>query len=188
MFLCDFFFLKSKREQARETEKQNSILCLLRFSLSSSVSLVNNHFPSSSSFFSHSVLQEREGHDMSIKKDEAIRLQNEISYLKTENKMFQAYLQKHVEKYELSQCEKALKHRPRMSQMKQQQSSVPRELTLDQKLKISSKIMNDTKEEINASKARDEKLLQTLMAVLEETDIRISELRKEAYVKMCLNA
>ena len=71
-----------------------------------------------------------------------------------------------------------------MSSMRHQNSNskqVPTTLRVDQKLKISSTVMNDTTQEIQASRARDEKLLQTLMAVLEETDVRIAELRKEAY-------
>jgi len=118
---------------------------------------------------------------------QASRLQNEISHLETENKMFEHYMNKHVEEYELSQSEKQnAKNRRRLSSMRNNATSnnskpVPTALSVNQKLKISSTIMNDTMQEIEASKARDEKLLQTLMAVLEETDVRIAELRKEAY-------
>ena len=97
--------------------------------------------------------------------------------------MFEHYLNKYVEDYELNQ-EKTSKTRRRMSSMRHQNSNskqVPTTLRVDQKLKISSTVMNDTTQEIQASRARDEKLLQTLMAVLEETDVRIAELRKEAY-------
>ena len=80
--------------------------------------------------------------------------------------------------------EKVSKTRRRMSSLRNQNTNskpTPTALRIDQKLKISSTVMNDTTQEIEASKARDEKLLQTLMAVLEETDVRIAELRKEAY-------
>jgi hypothetical protein len=97
--------------------------------------------------------------------------------------MFELYLNKYVEDYELTQ-EKVSKTRRRMSSLRNQNTNskpTPTALRIDQKLKISSTVMNDTTQEIEASKARDEKLLQTLMAVLEETDVRIAELRKEAY-------
>lgn len=54
-------------------------------------------------------------------------------------------------------------------------------LTSEQKYDISNIIYEETVTELDNSKAKNEKLIDTLKSVLEETDIRISELKRDAY-------
>lgn len=54
-------------------------------------------------------------------------------------------------------------------------------LTLDQKYEIANAILEQKQKDMEGEKKNSEKLIDTLKAVLEETDIRISELKKDAY-------
>merc|ERR1711998_548768 len=54
-------------------------------------------------------------------------------------------------------------------------------LTLDQKYEIANAILEQKQKDVEGEKKNSEKLIDTLKAVLEETDIRIAELKKDAY-------
>ena len=54
-------------------------------------------------------------------------------------------------------------------------------LTLDQKYEIANAILEQKQKDMEGEKKNSEKLIDTLKAVLEETDIRIAELKKDAY-------
>ena len=54
-------------------------------------------------------------------------------------------------------------------------------LSVEQKHDIASSEFEEIQKEIEETKANSEKLIDTLRAVLEETDIRIAELKKDAY-------
>jgi chromosome segregation ATPase len=64
---------------------------------------------------------------------------------------------------------------------KRRRNKVPTTLTIEQKLDIVSTELEEVTKDRAESKVASEKLIDTLRAVLEETDIRIAELKKEAY-------
>ena len=64
---------------------------------------------------------------------------------------------------------------------KKRRGKVPSALSIDQKLEIVQSELDEVTKDRNESKVTSEKLIDTLRAVLEETDLRISELKKDAY-------
>lgn len=104
--------------------------------------------------------------------EDVARLQEEIAFLEIENKLFESYLHNHLDNSEIALLN---------TRRRDVGDGDTLALATEDKLKILNTVMTDTKDEIDASKSRNEKLLQTLIAVLEETDVRIAELRKEAY-------
>jgi len=54
-------------------------------------------------------------------------------------------------------------------------------LAPEQKYEIASQEMEEVRDEIEATKGNSEKLLDSLRASMEETDVRISEIKKDAY-------
>jgi len=104
---------------------------------------------------------------------EILQLQKTVNFFRKENALFESYLSTCSE-HELSMKGKGKKGK-KMKNLEQAQ------LTFDFKLDISSTVLDNTTKEMDESKKSSEKLLQTLKAVLEETDIRIAELRKDAY-------
>ena len=64
---------------------------------------------------------------------------------------------------------------------KKRRGKLPSTLTIEQKLEIVQSELDEVTKERNESKMTSEKLIDTLRAVLEETDLRIGELKKDAY-------
>jgi hypothetical protein len=59
----------------------------------------------------------------------------------------------------------------------------------EQKNEIASAELEEVQKEVEETKRSSERLIDTLRAVLEETDIRIAELKKDAYeFKVCTTA
>jgi chromosome segregation ATPase len=58
---------------------------------------------------------------------------------------------------------------------------LPQRLTIEQKCEISNGQLDQQKKEMEEAKKSSERLVDTLKAVLEETDMRIGELKKDAY-------
>ena len=54
-------------------------------------------------------------------------------------------------------------------------------LAPEQKYEVASQEMEEVRDEIEATKGNSEKLLDSLRASMEETDVRISEIKKDAY-------
>lgn len=67
------------------------------------------------------------------------------------------------------------------SQGRQRRRNVPPTLTIEQKCEIANSEYELMQQELKEDKKRAERIANTLRAVLEETDIRISELKKDAY-------
>lgn len=59
--------------------------------------------------------------------------------------------------------------------------NLPNTLTAEQKYEVASSVNEDLHQEIEASKLKSEKMVDTLKAVLEETEVRITELKHDAY-------
>ena len=75
------------------------------------------------------------------------------------------------EEEEKHQAKRGQKRRPRVAAF----------LTIEQKNEIASAELEEVQKEVEETKRSSERLIDTLRAVLEETDIRIAELKKDAY-------
>ena len=97
-------------------------------------------------------------------------VQRDVDALLLENQLFQRYLNRNENDANLVEDKK-----------KRGRRNVQQTLTIEQKLDVVQSELEDISQERNESKIASEKLIDTLRAVLEETDIRIAELKKDAY-------
>ncbi len=100
-------------------------------------------------------------------------LNNEISHLKLENSVYQKYYEK--KKAELGPDEDEKK------KGRKQKKNLPTTLTLEQKYEIANVVHEDLQAETDSTRKNSEKMVDTLRAVLSETEIRIGELKRDAY-------
>mgnify|MGYP000669054832 CR=1 FL=1 len=96
-------------------------------------------------------------------------IQRDVDALTLENQVFGRYLQRNQESEENTDGKRKRGRRAEKT------------LTIEQKLEVVQSELDDISKERNESKIASEKLIDTLKAVLEETDIRIAELKKDAY-------
>ena len=104
-------------------------------------------------------------------------LKQEIEQLKLETSVFMKYYEK--KKAELN-VEEEEKRRWR-GNARQKRTNIPTTLTVDQKYEIATAVSEDLQAEIETHRKNSEKMIDTLRAVLEETEIRIGELKRNAY-------
>jgi hypothetical protein len=100
-------------------------------------------------------------------------LNADIIRLKLENSVYQKYHDK--KKAELGPDEEEKK------KGRNKKKSVPTTLTLEQKNEIANIVHEDLQAETEMTRKNSEKMVDTLRAVLEETEIRIGELKRDAY-------
>ncbi len=103
------------------------------------------------------------------------RILRENQLLQQENEIFEAYLKRASKKLDLD-GEDEKKEKRNKRKLRGHVS-----LSIEQKSQICSAEYEEKQKEIADTKANSEKLIDTLRAVLEETDIRIAELKKDAY-------
>ena len=116
--------------------------------------------------------------------EERIQLENqldellqEIQTLKLENLVFQKfYDKKKAEMVAFDEVEKKDK-----SKGNRNKKNIPAHLSAEQRYEIASTVNEDLHVEIENSKKKSEKMIDTLKAVLEETEIRIGETKRDAY-------
>mmetsp|Transcript_5370 Transcript_5370/g.5535 ORF Transcript_5370/g.5535 Transcript_5370/m.5535 type:complete len:346 (+) Transcript_5370:106-1143(+) len=104
-------------------------------------------------------------------------LKQEIDQLKLETSVYLKYYEK--KKAELSADDEEKKKGYQRNT--RQKRNIPTTLTVDQKYDIASAVHEDLQAEIEAHRKNSEKMIDTLRAVLEETEIRIGELKRDAY-------
>lgn len=97
----------------------------------------------------------------------------EIIRLKLENSVYQKYYDK--KKLELGPDEEEKK------KGRKAKKNIPTTLTLEQKNEIANIVHEDLQAETEMTRKNSEKMVDTLRAVLEETEIRIGELKRDAY-------
>lgn len=102
---------------------------------------------------------------------EELILENE--QVMKENELYESYLRRVTANTENDEekREKGKKRKARVYSL----------LSIDQKNNIANSELEELQKEIEETKKTSEKLVDTLRAVLEETDIRIAELKKDAY-------
>jgi hypothetical protein len=104
-------------------------------------------------------------------------LVRENERLKKENDLMESYLRRNSQSATGAE-EEEQKGKKNARQRKQRQMQT---LTMDQKNDIASAELEEVQKEVEETKRSSERLIDTLRAVLEETDIRIAELKKDAY-------
>ncbi|GMH99451.1 hypothetical protein TrVE_jg3854 [Triparma verrucosa] len=97
-------------------------------------------------------------------------IQRDVDALQLENQLFHRFLKRNTGGADSLDEPK-----------KKRRGKVPSALSIDQKLEIVQSELDEVTKDRNESKVTSEKLIDTLRAVLEETDLRISELKKDAY-------
>ena len=105
-------------------------------------------------------------------------IQRDVDALSLENQLFERYLIRNVgpdADAQLSEDEK------KRQIARQRRHKTPQTLTITQKLEVVSRELEEVTKDRAESKIASEKLIDTLRAVLEETDIRVLELKKDAY-------
>eukprot|EP00605_Chrysophyceae_sp_TOSAG23-4_P001885 GSChrysophyteH1.ASY1.ANO1.2081.1 assembled CDS len=95
-----------------------------------------------------------------------------VEKLRLENSVMQKFIEKKTIELGGDEDEK---------KKKKSKKNLPTELTIPQKLEIATIINEDLQSEIDSNAKNNEKMIDTLRAVLEETDIRIGELKRDAY-------
>ena len=100
------------------------------------------------------------------------KLSPSVAKLELENSVLQKFVEK--KQVELGPDEDDKKK-------KKARKNLPTMLTIDQRIEIANEINEDLQSEIEQNTKSSEKMIDTLRAVLEETEIRISELKRDAY-------
>lgn len=100
-------------------------------------------------------------------------LADELQRLKLENSVFQKYYEK--KKAELGPDEEEKK------KGRKARKNIPTTLTMEQKYEIANIVHEDLQAETETTRKNSEKMVDTLRAVLEETEVRIGELKRDAY-------
>jgi hypothetical protein len=102
------------------------------------------------------------------------KITTKIEKTRLENSVLQKFVEKKIVELGSEEDEKKKKK----GKVKK---DVATTLTIPQKLDIATTINEDLQSEIDYNAKNNEKMIDTLRAVLEETDIRIGELKRDAY-------
>ena len=102
------------------------------------------------------------------------RLIEANTFMKQENELFKSYFHRHGDE---GVVDVKVHSKGKKEKRKRQQTS----LNIEQKHEIASSEYEELQKDIEETKVSSERLIDTLRAVLEETDTRISELKKDAY-------
>jgi len=112
--------------------------------------------------------------DVEAQLEELVR---ENERLRKENDLMESYLRRNSQsaagaEEEEHKSKKGTRHR---------RQRIAAFLSIEQKNEIASAELEEVQKEVEETKRNSERLIDTLRAVLEETDIRIAELKKDAY-------
>eukprot|EP00904_Undaria_pinnatifida_P003678 jgi/Undpi1/13310/HiC_scaffold_8.g02971.m1 len=102
-------------------------------------------------------------------------LQRELEDLRLENRIFKSYYGRHASDVATDGDDDKRKTN------RQRRRQLPSVLTIEQKVEIGVHEQEVAHKDLEDTRKSSEKLIDTLKAVLEETDIRIADLKKEAY-------
>jgi hypothetical protein len=111
--------------------------------------------------------------EVEAKLDELVR---ENERFKKENDLMESYLRRNAQIANNAEEEDTLKKTTKSTRKQQIQL-----LSIEQKNEIASAELEEVQKEVEDTKKSSERLIDTLRAVLEETDVRIAELKKDAY-------
>lgn len=108
---------------------------------------------------------------------EDLARQNEV--LEQENELLASYLNRNAPGWAGSDDEEKKDERDKKARQRRPKAQVT--LSVEQKNDICSAELEEAQKELEETKRTSERLIDTLRTVLEETDIRIAELKKDAY-------
>jgi hypothetical protein len=100
-------------------------------------------------------------------------LRRDVDQVRLENSVLQAYNEKKTAELGIDEDEK--------KKSKKNKKNIISFLNSDQKYEIANIVHEDLLQEIETHRKNSEKMIDTLRAVLEETEIRIGELKRDAY-------
>lgn len=99
--------------------------------------------------------------------------------LKQENELLESYLQRNAQSLGGSDDDEKRDEKDKKARQRRARAQVL--LTMDQKNDLCSTELEAAQKELEETRRTSERLIDTLRAVIEETDIRIAELKKDAY-------
>uniref|UniRef100_A0A7S1TXK9 Cilia- and flagella-associated protein 263 n=1 Tax=Phaeomonas parva TaxID=124430 RepID=A0A7S1TXK9_9STRA len=102
------------------------------------------------------------------------QLQREVEGIEVENSIYDSYLERHAESMEDHNGQTARQRKLRMR-------NLPQTISIEQKLEVANHELEEMGKEGETEKAKSEKLIDTLRAFSEHADLRIAELKKDAY-------
>ena len=100
--------------------------------------------------------------------------------IRRENELYDSYVSRNVTEEETKTSDGRRDRKKRRGADKKNQN-LPNFLTTQQKLDIANSEAEAIQKEINETKGNGEKLVDTLKSVIEETDMRVADLKKDAY-------
>lgn len=103
-----------------------------------------------------------------------VSLKQEVDRINLENSVYQKY-------YDRKIAEMGVEEEDKKKTKSKNRRQPPSTLTIDQKYDIAIAVQEELYGDIEKNKKNYEKMIDTLRAVLEETEIRISELKRDAY-------
>lgn len=106
-------------------------------------------------------------------------LTRQTEVLKQENELLESYLHRNGQGLVGSDDEEKKDDKDKKNRQRRARAQVL--LTMEQKNDLCSTELEEAQKELEETKRTSERLIDTLRAVLEETDIRIAELKKDAY-------
>ena len=101
--------------------------------------------------------------------------------IRRENELYESYADRNVTEEETKTAEGGRRGKKERRRAEKKNQNLPQFLTTQQKLDIANAEAEAIQKEINETKGNGEKLVDTLKSVIEETDIRVSDLKKDAY-------
>jgi hypothetical protein len=101
-------------------------------------------------------------------------LKQEVDRINLENSVYQKY-------YDKKRTEMGIEEEENKKKKAKNRNKQPIPLTIDQKYDIAILVQEELTGDIEKNKKNFEKMIDTLRAVLEETEIRIIELKRDAY-------
>ncbi|EQC35768.1 hypothetical protein SDRG_06527 [Saprolegnia diclina VS20] len=116
--------------------------------------------------------------ELEAKLEEALR-QNEL--LSHENELFDSFLKRNAQPTNAAEDDDKKDKPEKQAKNRQRRQRPQATITIEQKNDICSAELEEAQKEIEETKRSSERLIDTLRAVLEETDIRIAELKMDAY-------
>ncbi|CAK4079519.1 unnamed protein product [Aphanomyces euteiches] len=116
--------------------------------------------------------------ELEAKLEEAMRQNEQLAH---ENELFESYLKRNAQPNMVVEEEDKKDKMDKNKNNRQRRQRPQATISIEQKNAICSAELEEAQKEVEETKRTSERLIDTLRAVLEETDIRISELKMDAY-------
>jgi len=122
--------------------------------------------------------EEEELNIVKQKSDELERIYKQMEHIKRENLLFESYLIRNSANLSVKEEEQENNKKNRRKQNKDLKGQ---KLSPEEKYEIANQESEALKKNIEDGRIRSDSILETLRAILEETDMAITEIRKDAF-------